>query len=80
LAESFTVQASWDAGAGVWIATSADVPGLCCEAARFDEPVEIVLALVPELLADNEVPLPAGVGEIAVRVVAERHASVARVA
>ena len=40
---------------GAWIATSDDVPGLCCEAATFEELVETVLALAPDLLTANGV-------------------------
>ena len=31
------------------------MPGLCCEAATFEELVETMLALVPDLLAANGV-------------------------
>ena len=51
----FEVRAEWDELARVWIATSADVPGLCCEAAEFEELVTTVLAIVPELLVANAV-------------------------
>ena len=36
--------------------------------------IEVVLALVPELLAANKVDLPPGVAEIPIDVIAERHA------
>lgn len=49
------VHAEWVADPGVWIATSEDVPGLCVQADTFDEMVEIVTALVPELLELNQV-------------------------
>ncbi len=52
---TYEVRGEWDAEAGVWIATSDDVPGLCCEAATFEELVETVLALAPDLLAANGV-------------------------
>ena len=52
---TYEVRAAWDAEAGVWIATSDDVPGLCCQAATFEELVDAVLALVPDLLAANGV-------------------------
>ena len=51
----FEVRAEWDELARVWIATSADVPGLCCEAAEFEELVATVLGIVPELLVSNAV-------------------------
>lgn len=68
------VRGDWDAGAGVRIATSSDVPGLCCEAATFEELVDIVLALVPDLLAANGVAAPDELSEVPVRVTAERRA------
>jgi hypothetical protein len=69
---AYTVRAEWDGEAGVWIATSDDVPGLCCEAVTFDELVDVVVALVPELLAENGVA-PAS-PEVTVNVTAERRA------
>lgn len=50
---TYEVTAEWDEAAGVWIATSEDVPGLCAQAASFDELAEVVAALVPELLTLN---------------------------
>ncbi|WP_082554942.1 DUF1902 domain-containing protein [Devosia sp. Root635] len=45
--------AQWDNEAGVWVATSDDIPGLVTEAASLDELLERVLAVAPELLEDN---------------------------
>ena len=47
------VIAQWDNEAGVWVATSDDIPGLVTEAARLDELLNRVLAVAPELLEDN---------------------------
>lgn len=47
------VIAQWDNEAGVWVATSDDIPGLVTEAASLDELLERVLAVAPELLEDN---------------------------
>jgi hypothetical protein len=66
----FEVRAAWDSDAAVWTATSDDVPGLCAEADNFDALVEAVLELAPILLMENGVNV---VGNIAVRVVAERN-------
>lgn len=52
---TFEVHAEWVADSGAWIATSEDVPGLCVQADTFDEMVEIVTGLVPELLELNNV-------------------------
>lgn len=43
----------WDGEAGVWVATSDDVPGLALESKSFDALVEKVRAAVPELLRLN---------------------------
>ncbi|MCX8281964.1 DUF1902 domain-containing protein [Phyllobacterium sp. 0TCS1.6C] len=48
-----------DDEAGVWVATSDDIPGLVSEAATIDELVQRVMAVAPELIEDN---LPAGTG------------------
>lgn len=47
------VRAEWDGDAGVWVATSDDVPGLVAEHASFQALEEMVLELVPILLAEN---------------------------
>ena len=47
------VIAQWDNEAGIWVATSDDIPGLVTEAASLDELLERVLAVAPELLEDN---------------------------
>lgn len=47
------VTAQWDEEAGVWVATSEDIPGLVTEAANIDDLIKRVQALVPELLDEN---------------------------
>ncbi len=47
------VRAYWDDMAGVWVATSDDVPGLVTEADTFEAVRDKVLSLIPELMADN---------------------------
>jgi predicted RNase H-like HicB family nuclease len=51
--KAFRINASWDAEAGVWIATSEDIQGLCAQADTFDELCEVVTELAPELLVAN---------------------------
>lgn len=51
--KKFLVIAQWDNEAGVWVATSDDIPGLVTEAASLDELLKRVLAVAPELLEDN---------------------------
>lgn len=49
------VHAEWDAEAGVWVATSNDVPGLATESATVEALVSKLEAMIPELLAANGV-------------------------
>jgi len=44
------IAARWDAEAGVWVATSDDVPGLVVEAATWPAMIEEVRLVLPELL------------------------------
>ena len=52
-AEEFTVRFAWDGEAGVWTATSEDVPGLVLEDASFDALTARVRAAIPELVELN---------------------------
>ena len=49
----YHVEAKWDPEANVWISKS-DIPGLVVEAETLAEFEDLVRALVPEILADNE--------------------------
>lgn len=42
--------AFWDAGAGVWVATSRDIPGLATEAKACDQLQRKLQTLIPDLL------------------------------
>ena len=44
------IAARWDGEAGVWIATSDDVPGLVVEATTWPAMIEEVRLVLPELL------------------------------
>ena len=50
----YHVHADWDPEAGVWVATSDDVPGLATEAATLEALTEKLRTLVPELLEVNQ--------------------------
>jgi predicted RNase H-like HicB family nuclease len=52
-AQTFTVQAVWDAEANVWVAESDDIPGLVTEGTSQEELLEKLTSLVPELLELN---------------------------
>lgn len=47
------VRAEWDEDAGVWVATSDDVPGLVAEADTAEALLVKLRALIPELLVAN---------------------------
>jgi hypothetical protein len=49
----YTVRGEWDAEAGVWTATSEDVPGLVAEADTVEKLIEEVMLLAPDLLELN---------------------------
>ncbi|PZA00709.1 DUF1902 domain-containing protein [Gammaproteobacteria bacterium 2W06] len=51
---SYIVRSMWDDDAGVWVATSDDVPGLVTEAESIDALSDKLKVLVPELLDVNE--------------------------
>lgn len=51
-----TVHGFWDDEAGVWVASSEDVPGLATEADTMNLLVEKLKVMIPELLAANGYP------------------------
>jgi predicted RNase H-like HicB family nuclease len=61
----FSVFANWDPDAGVWVATSDDVPGLATEAPTVEALLEKLKVMIPELLEANDV---ADGGDIAVTI------------
>ncbi len=50
---AYTVQATWDEEAKVWVAESEDVPGLATEAGSPETLLNKLRVLVPELLELN---------------------------
>ena len=52
-AETYHIQADWDSEAGVWVATSEDVPGLATEADTIERLTAKLRVIVPELLEAN---------------------------
>src|SRR5438132_14427463 len=67
----YNVKAEWDGEAGVWVATSDDVPGLATGADTFEELIEKLKVVIPELLEENGL-LGAGVDDVPFSVLAER--------
>jgi len=50
-----TVEAMWDEEAGVWVATSEDIPGLVTEAETLEALRAKLIDIVPELIRENGV-------------------------
>ena len=49
----YKIKLVWDHDAGVWIATSDDIPGLVLESESFDALLERTMNAAPELLYLN---------------------------
>ncbi len=49
----YEIRAQWDGEAGVWVAESADVPGLVAEADSPNVLIQKLRTLIPELLELN---------------------------
>jgi predicted RNase H-like HicB family nuclease len=47
------VDATWDADAGVWVATCDDIPGLATEADTIEALSDKVSVMIPELIEAN---------------------------
>lgn len=72
-AVALAVEAEWDAEAGVWVATSEDVPGLATEAETLEKLMAKLRVLVPELLEENGVDAGATGGkDVPLRLVSRR--------
>lgn len=68
---SVLVEADWDDDASVWVATSADVPGLVVEHADFRQLQSMVLSLIPTLLIENNMlPMPHAPQDVPVHIAA----------
>ena len=67
----YRVIAEWDEDARVWVASSEDVPGLATGADTFEDLIEKLKIVIPELLVENGL-LPAGTDTIPFAIKAER--------
>lgn len=70
MSKPYFVRAEWDADAGVWVATSDDVPGLATESPTIEALDAKLQIMVPELLEANGC-FPSG-GAVAVELLARR--------
>jgi predicted RNase H-like HicB family nuclease len=70
---SIYVRARWDAEAGMWVATSEDIPGLVTEAPTQQELLDRLLVMIPELIeADKELQEEFALPEVPLVVMHER--------
>lgn len=69
------VRAHWDEDAGVWVATSEDIPGLVTEADSLEALRDKILVLIPELMEANAIA--SDLNEIVVQILAEQTACIA---
>jgi hypothetical protein len=73
MAKGFTVNAVWDPEAEVFT-TQSDIPGLVVEAATFEELVDLIRSLAPEMIAAN---VPGAPASYQVEIVTRREFAVA---
>ncbi len=73
----FTVMAAWDPDAGVWVATSQDVPGLVTEAETMEILEQKLKVMIPELLEENGIDLDPAITEVPLSIIATRQNVVA---
>ena len=67
----YNIKAEWDEEAGVWVASSDEVPGLATGADTFEALIEKLRAVIPELLEENGL-LAADTEDVSFAVLAER--------
>jgi predicted RNase H-like HicB family nuclease len=69
---TYHVTAEWDDNARVWVASSEDVPGLATGADTFEDLVEKLKIVIPELLVENGLLL-VGTDSVPFEIKAERN-------
>jgi hypothetical protein len=73
MSRDITINARWESDAGVWLVTSADVPGLVVEAETWPSMIEEVRLVLPDLLELNS----QAVGPVSLTFRAEEHLDLA---
>lgn len=61
------VHAAWDDEAGVWVATSDDVPGLVTESKTIEALMVKLESMIPDLFEANDLPMSTESFEIVAR-------------
>jgi predicted RNase H-like HicB family nuclease len=72
---TISVTAEWDSEAGVWVATSNDVPGLVTEAETVEALTKKLEVMIPDLLEANGA-LDKDIREIPLNLIAHREATI----
>jgi predicted RNase H-like HicB family nuclease len=67
----YRVIVGWDEDARVWVASSDEVPGLATGGDTFEDLIEKLKIVIPELLVENGL-LPAGTHNVPFAIKAER--------
>jgi hypothetical protein len=73
MTKDYKIDARWDDEAQVWIATSADAPGLVVEASSWAQMIEEVRLTLPDLLELEE----SAARQISLTIKAETHLNLA---
>lgn len=68
----YRIQADWDPEAGVWWATSEDVPGLATEADTIESLTQKLRVMIPELLEANQIASGIETGSITFKLTSHR--------
>lgn len=76
MATVYRIQADWDSEAGVWWATSDDVPGLATEAETVELLAQKLRVMIPELLEANHVGSAEGRKTISFELISHRQESI----
>jgi predicted RNase H-like HicB family nuclease len=72
----YRIDANWDPDAGVWVATSDDVPGLATEASTIEALADKLRIMIPELLEANHLLSSGQSGAIAFELTSHRQEKV----
>jgi predicted RNase H-like HicB family nuclease len=67
MARPLLVHADWDEEAGVWVATSDDVPGLVTESSSIEALAVKLESMIPDLFEANDTPIATENFEIVAR-------------
>ncbi len=73
---TYKVEAFWDSEAEVWVATSADIPGLATESSTIEALTQKLRMMIPELIDLNQMVPSDYRGAIAFELISHRQESI----